>query len=168
MWYCLKREKRLEGHNFENLVSFCPFWLFFSFWCQFIMYKRSLFILDNCMPSKEHNYRCYPVCYICNNNILLHLPDIWYLVHHRWNLCPTVNKRQLYPLLSCHYPMSLLCPNMCLAWMGQTLNMLLLLKCCSFSQKCGKKVTELLFSFPAVYFLPFFSGWVHKRYVKIT
>ena len=56
-------------------------------------------------------YRCYPVYYICNNNILLHLSDLWYLFHR------------------------------------QTLNMLLLIKCCSFSQKCGKKVTELLFSF---------------------
>ena len=49
------------------------------------------------------------------------------------------------PMLSCHYPMLLLCPNMCLVWMGQTLNMLLLVKCGSFSQKRDKKVAEFLF-----------------------
>ena len=62
-----------------------------------------------------------------------------------------MNTRQMCPLLSCHYHVtiyhviSLLLPNVCLACKGQTLNMLLLVKCCSFSQKCDKKVTELLF-----------------------
>ena len=31
------------------------------------------------------------------------------------------------------------CPNVCLIWMVQTLSMLLLVKCCSVSQKCDKK-----------------------------
>ena len=56
-----------------------------------------------------------------------------------------MNKRQMCPSLSCHYPMSLLCPNVCLVWVGQTLNMLFLVKSCSFFQKCDKKVAELLF-----------------------
>ena len=53
--------------------------------------------------------------------------------HRRWNICHTMNKRQICPLLSRHYPMSLLCPNGCLVWMGQTFNMLLLVNFCSFS-----------------------------------
>ena len=98
---------------------------------------------------------------------MLHLHDIWYLFHRQWNLCPAMNKRQMCPLLSWHYLMSLLSPDICLVWMGQTFNMLLLVKCCSFSQKCDK-VTKLIFALPTVYFLSYFSEWLHKRYVEIT
>ena len=121
-----KKVKRIKFREFS--ANLCPFWPFFLFWWQFIMHKRSLFILDNCMSQKEHDCRCYPVCYICNNNILLHLLDVWYLFHHYWNLFPTTNKRQMCSLLLCHYPMSLLCPNVCLVWMRQTLQVLLLVK----------------------------------------
>ena len=56
-------------------------------------------------------------------------------------------QRQKFPLLSCHYSMSLSWANLCLAWMGQTLNMLLLVKCCSFSQKYDEKYRIALFLF---------------------
>ena len=49
------------------------------------------------------------------------------------------------PLLSCHYPRSLFCPNVSLVWMGQTLNVLLLVKCSSFSQKCDEKSYRIAF-----------------------
>ena len=49
-----------------------------------------------------------------------------------------MNKRQMCPVL-------LFCPNMCLVWMGQTLNMLLLVKCCSFFTKCDKKSYRIAF-----------------------
>ena len=45
---------------------------------------------------------------------------------------------------------------------------LFLVKCCIFSQKCDKGVTELFFSLPTENILSFFLGWVRKRYVKIT
>ena len=52
--------------------------------------------------------------------VLLHLPDIWYLFHCK--LMPYYQRRQMCLLLPCHYPMSLLCLNVCLIWMGQILN----------------------------------------------
>ena len=76
---------------------------------------------------------------------VLHLHDIWYLFHRRWNPCPTMSMRQMCPLLSCYYQMQLLCPTACLVWMGQTLNMLLLVKWCNFSQKCDKKSYRIAF-----------------------
>ena len=51
---------------------------------------------------------------------MLHLPNIWYLFH-LWT-----RDKCVLCLLSCHYPMPVLCPNVCLVWMGQTLNMILL------------------------------------------
>lgn len=99
---------------------------------------------------------------------MLPLQDIWYLFHCWLNLCLTMNKRQICPLLSCHYPMSLLCPKKCLLWMGQKLNILVFVKCCSLSQKWDKKGTEMLFSPLNLYFLQFFSEWVDKRYVEIS
>ena len=44
------------------------------------MQKRPLRILDNCMLETDHNYRWQTVRHNCNNNILLHFPDIWYLL----------------------------------------------------------------------------------------
>ena len=148
---------------------FATFWPFFLILIAIIINRRPLFILENCIPKKEGNYRCYPVCYICNKNISLHLPYIWYFFHRWWNLCPFINKRQMCPLLSCHYSVSFLFPNVCLMWMWQTLNIILLVKCCSFTWKYDKKITELhFFVFLLCTFLPFCSEWVHKRYVKIT
>ena len=150
-----KKVKRIQFWEFS--AALCPFWPFFSFWWQFIMHKRPLFILDNCMPYKEHDYRCYPVCYICSNSILLHLPDIWYLFHHRWNLFPTRNKRQMCPLLSCHYPCHYHV-QMCV-WYGWGKHLT-----CSFwsnavvsPRNAIKKLQNCFFSVPTVYFLPFFS-----------
>ena len=59
------------------------------------------------------------------------------------------------PLLSCHYRISLLFPNLCLVWMGQTLSILLLVKCCSFSQKCDKKLQIFFFSSYCILFTIF-------------
>ena len=50
-----------------------------------------------------------------------------------------------------------------LVWMGQTLNMLLLVKCCSFSEKWDKKFTELLFVLLLTVFLTIFSGMTPQK-----
>ena len=77
-----------------------------------------------------------------------------------------MNKRKMCPLLSCHYPRSLFCPNVSLVWMGQTLNVLLLVKCSSFSQKCDKKSYRIaFFLFLVCYFYNFLEMTPQKVYL---